>query len=149
MPNNSELDPSLVAYYRAMDPWAKIIHMYGFYLAGLLGSAAITSYSMPGVDDITISPSKMNYLFDEASGKASGLTDLGYTPSSLQDNLFSIGDTIQPSDFEKVTEWGNVYQKSVEVVGPAGVAGRLITIWQIDHGSTILRFITAWAQVFK
>lgn len=35
------------------------------------------------------------------------------------------------------------------VTGPNGKSGKLVTIWQIDRGTSVPRMITNWLEVLK
>jgi hypothetical protein len=147
--DNSHLDYELVEYYRSKDPLSDAFHSLIFQQGILLGTAS-TSFNtkLPNIDDITIAPSKLDYLLGNA-GKAPGFTDMGYSIGTLDDLLYSVGNEVIPSDFVKVTEYGSKYNLAVEIVGPSGVLGRLNTGWQVDVGSNILRFVTGWVEIFK
>jgi hypothetical protein len=84
-----------------------------------------------------------------SAGKAGGFAEMGYTAETLKPELETIGKTITAADASVVTEFGQKFEKAAEVLGPANTMGRINTIWQIDHGSSILRVISAWVEVFK
>lgn len=42
IPDNSQLDPGLVEYYRSLDPLAVVVHIYVFYQMGQLSNAALS-----------------------------------------------------------------------------------------------------------
>jgi hypothetical protein len=85
------------------------------------------------------------------AGKAKGFDKLGFSASNsdgLRKVLDSIGKQVDLVG-GVTTQFGTKFEKVVEIVGPNGVRGRITTVWQIDHGSDVLRFITAIPEPFK
>jgi RHS repeat-associated protein len=114
--------------------------------AGGAGYAASRLY-----DSVEVASSKLDYLLTN-SGKADGFTRLGYTlenSNPLKDLLVSVGQKVTSADASVVTQFGSKFERAVEIVGPSGSIGRVVTVWQIDHGTKLLRLVTAWAEVFK
>jgi hypothetical protein len=97
---------------------------------------------------IQIAQAKLNYLMN-SPGKAEGFRRLGYTTQTLKNEMMSIGRNLSPSDLSEVTSFGYKFQKSMEVIGPSNLAGRITSVWQVDVGSTVTRLITAIPEVFK
>jgi RHS repeat-associated protein len=98
-------------------------------------------------NQVMVATPKIGYLLN-SPGK-DGFIKLGYTAETLQAQLLTIGETVTPDLLSRVTEYGPRFEKVVEVVGPSGLMGRITTVWQVDNGTTILRFITAIPEVFK
>ncbi len=46
------------------------------------------------------------------------------------------------------TEWGHRIEIINEVMGPKGVKGKVISIWQLE-GNKEIRLLTAWAEPHK
>ncbi len=106
------------------------------------GNLIISRISMPDP--------KLTYLF---TGKnADGFLKLGFSPTNanqLRQTIISIGQKVDLATPSELTEYGSKFQQAAEIIGPNGVIGRITTIWQIDNGTDILRFVTAWSEVFK
>jgi hypothetical protein len=128
----------------------------GWWIGVKLGWWGITAGGAGGYgavklfNSVEVALAKLNYLLTDP-GKFGGFSSLGYTRANigtLQDLLISIGQKITSVDMSVVTQYGTKYEMAIEILGPNGVAGRLMTVWQIDHGANILRFITGWIEVF-
>lgn len=97
-----------------------------------------------------MSASKLEYLFRAGAGKVEGFQSLGFTPDKaemLRQILISIGQQVNLSS-GTITQYGTKFEQALEVIGPNGVMGRINTVWQLDNGSSTLRLITAWVEVF-
>jgi hypothetical protein len=104
------------------------------------------------ISRIEVLDAKLRYVLEQAPAKAQGFQQLGHTPSNmeqLRQTLVSIAQGISLSNPSVVTDFGTKFEETTEVVGPNGAVGRIITVWQIDKGSDVLRFITAIPQPFK
>jgi RHS repeat-associated protein len=128
------------------------VGIYGGWWVGVqLGWWGTATGGAAGYKAIEVASSKLDYLLTNP-GKVGGFTRLGYASENvgaLNNLLVSIGQEVTSADLLAVTQYGTKFEKAVEVVGPTGVVGRLVTVWQIDQGSNVLRFITAWVEVFK
>jgi hypothetical protein len=47
-----------------------------------------------------------------------------------------------------VTQYGTKYVVNMEIVGANGTRGIIEVAWQVDHGSTVFRLITAIPKPF-
>lgn len=127
---------------------AASICLANVYCSAIIGAGGIGAGTSRALyDDINVSKDKINYLIN-TPGKSEGFSALGYTAESLTIELENLGRTVQQSDFSKITEFGPRYGKALEV-SIGGVIGRINTVWQIDNGTNVLRFLTAWVEIFK
>jgi len=103
------------------------------------------------VSRIDITNAKVDYLLRLDAGKAKGFDILGFTLNNadkLRETLGSIGQRVDLTSGE-VTEFGIKFRQVEDIIGPNGAEGRLTTVWQIDEGSDVLRFITAIPEPFN
>ena len=61
----------------------------------------------------------------------------------------SAGQAVSAENVKVITEYGRKFEQVLNVVGPNGTAGRITIAWQVDHGSRVLRLITAVPEPFK
>jgi RHS repeat-associated protein len=133
----------------------------GFIVGALIGGvingarAIILARSAAAVGDaagdILITADKMRYLLVLDAGKANGFKLLGYTVENakqLEDMLAASQSLITNTTAKAVTQYGTQYTVSMEIVGANGVKGIIDVGWQIDHGSTVYRLITAIPHPF-
>jgi hypothetical protein len=89
-------------------------------------------------------------------GKWKAFEDLGYNIQTLegrsegaQDIIAQVEDQLlqSPATFDSVTSFGIRYQVKIQITGPNGRKGTLITKWQYDMNSDVPRLITNWLQV--
>ena len=84
-------------------------------------------------------------------GKANGFRLLGYTAENtdkLADVLAASRGLITETTARTVTEFGTKYEVAMQVLGANGREGIIEVIWQVDHGSTVFRLITAIPKPF-
>ena len=124
-----------------------------YWLRGLLAarSAATAAAAAGSVDDVVIAADKLRYILKLDPGKAKGFSQLGYTLENADDlanvlryskNLIGEGTT------KTVTEFGTKYEVVMQVIGANGREGLIKVVWQVDHGSTVYRFITSIPKPF-
>jgi hypothetical protein len=108
-----------------------------------------------------IDPAKFNrYSMDPSNannkGKWKGFEKLGYDLKTDTARAQSAQDVINqleqklvktPASFQRETEHGSRFSVEVEIHGPNGKTGTLVTTWQFDKGSKAPRLITNWLKV--
>jgi hypothetical protein len=84
------------------------------------------------------------------AGKAKGFAKIGFDKAGKAELEKLL--TSQLKDLSKATtettEYGVKYTIENVVVGPNGAKSKITTVWQIDHGSDTIRFITAIPEPF-
>jgi hypothetical protein len=53
------------------------------------------------------------------------------------------------ANFDKSTPYGARFKVNIQVIGPNGKSGTLVTEWQYDKDSNSPRLITNWLEVHK
>ena len=94
----------------------------------------------------------------KSQGKWKAFEDVGYNVHTLegrskgaQDVMAQIEDQLPQSSakFSGDSLFGTRYQVNIQITGPNGRTGTLVTTWQYDVGSDVPRLITNWLQVHK
>ncbi len=102
---------------------------------------------------VEVAAPKLEYLLRAGAGKVEGFARLGYSSTNtnaLQQMLANLGAKVDTASGGVMTQYGTKFTQISEIAGPNGVTGRVTTVWQIDQGAEgVLRFITAWVEVFK
>jgi len=117
------------------------------YLLLARGAAALGE----AAGDVLITSDKLRYLTVLDPGKANGFRLLGYTAENtdkLADVLAASRGLITETTAKTVTEFGTKYEVAMQVLGANGREGIIEVIWQVDHGSTVFRLITAIPKPF-
>jgi hypothetical protein len=91
------------------------------------------------------------YLLVLDAGKSKGFELLGYTmenAGALEDVLAFSRTLITEEMKTGVTQYGTKYLVEMEVIGANGARGIIEVAWQVDHGTSIFRLITAIPHPF-
>ena len=112
-------------------------------------------------DNVIIDPRKFTaYSLDPGNpnngGKWKGFRDLGYDTQTAEGRAASAENimaqlrpqlrVVEPAP-ERTSAYGKVVSVNVQLTGPNGRAGTLVTIWQYDAGSSSPRLITNYLKV--
>ena len=126
-----------------------------FQLAKIAIAARAIAVAEVAAEDIIITEGKVGYLLGAAGGKAGGFEALGYAaenPEGLEALLASTRYLIAEEGAlisTTATEYGVKYEVQAGIVGLNGKEGLVTVVWQVDHGSSVYRLITAIAKPFK
>jgi RHS repeat-associated protein len=125
-------------------------HWLGSLLA--VRSAGAAAAAAGAADDTVIAASKLKYLLTSGGGKDGGFEALGYTLKNVDDvdKMLRYSRTlISEGAPQRVTQHGTKYFVSMKIIGANGREGIVDVVWQLDHGATVYRLITAIAHPFK
>jgi hypothetical protein len=108
---------------------------------------------LPNAHLAVISPEKLTaYLLNPShkrgASKARLLLGLGYrseASSALEADLRSQHLLLEPACVSK-NAYGTVYEIDASLVTPCGKAVRFVSIWQVDTGTDVPRFITMYPR---
>lgn len=101
---------------------------------------------LPNLHQAQIHPDKLSYLL--TTGKARFFTAHGFDPrhkEGLEEALRS-HPARNPSSDPVVTIHGTKYVVSCSMPSPDGRDPCTLSVWIVDHGKTIPRFVTAYAN---
>ena len=109
--------------------------------------------SIPNADRAIIAVEKLTaYLLNpthkRGAAKARLLLSLGYrtdAPHVLESNLRAQHLSLSPSRTSQ-TPYGVAYEIDAPITTPSGRIARFCSIWQIDSGSDVPRFITMYPR---
>lgn len=120
-----------------------------------VGAGNYVVHNCDGVDlsNPQIADSKLVYLttHQEQDDKSVGFSQLGYTSENrgeLRELLRGQASDVDLNNPATVTQYGTKYSVTNVITGPNGRQGEVQSIWQVDHGSYTIRFITAMARPF-
>jgi hypothetical protein len=77
---------------------------------------------------------------------------LGYTLENADDlaNVLKYSRTlINEATKKTVTQFGTKFELTLKVIGANGREGFIEVVWQVDHGTSLYRLITAIARPFR
>jgi hypothetical protein len=118
---------------------------------------------LPNNSEAEIDPSKFeNYSMDPTNpnngGKWQAFEELGYDvhnptgrQAGAQNVMSQLRDTLDdtPATLGKTSTHGQRFEVRVQIQGPNGKNGTLVTVWQYDNGSSSPRLITNWLEVHR
>jgi hypothetical protein len=92
------------------------------------------------------------------SGKWKAFRELGYEIQTVEQREVAAQTVISQlqkslptmnANFDKSTPYGARFKVNIQVIGPNGKSGTLVTEWQYDKDSNSPRLITNWLEVHK
>jgi hypothetical protein len=83
----------------------------------------------------------VGYDVESDTGRASGAENV---MSQLRQNLLK-----DPATQGKVSSYGPRFEVRLEIKGPNGKTGTLVTVWQFDAGTSVPRMVTNWLEVHR
>ena len=118
---------------------------------------------LPGVDNAEIDPRKfqqysMNPGNPANQGKWMAFAAIGYAVESEQERRLAAQDAIAqlrraivntPATLDRNSIHGTRFEVKVQIQGPNGGIGTLVTKWQIDRDTDFPRLITNWLEVYR